>query len=69
MPTLLLAGADDERYAGIAAAMVRQMRGARLAIVPEAGHAVHLENPVPFWSLVCAFLSERRGMTIEEVVE
>jgi len=67
-PTLLVAGADDERYAGIATAMAHRLGNGRLAIVPEAGHAVHLENPVPFWSLVCTFLDERRDGSTEETL-
>jgi 2-succinyl-6-hydroxy-2,4-cyclohexadiene-1-carboxylate synthase len=66
MPVLLVAGADDEGYTGIATAMARRLRDVRVAIVPEAGHAVHLENPVPFWSLVCTFLAEGRSMPLEE---
>ena len=56
---------DDERYAGIATAMAHRLGNGRLAIVPEAGHAVHLENTVPFWSLVCAFLDEHRDRIVE----
>jgi 2-succinyl-6-hydroxy-2,4-cyclohexadiene-1-carboxylate synthase len=67
-PALVVAGADDERYAAIATAMAHRLGNGRLAIVPEAGHAVHLENPVPFWSLVCAFLDERRDRSMEETL-
>jgi 2-succinyl-6-hydroxy-2,4-cyclohexadiene-1-carboxylate synthase len=66
-PALLVTGADDERYGGLAAAMAVRLRGARVAVVPEAGHAVHLENPVPFWTLVCTFLAETRGAPMKEV--
>jgi len=66
-PTLIVAGADDEPYAEIATAMAALLPRARAALVPDAGHAVHLENPVPFWSLVCTFLAERSGTTLEEV--
>jgi pimeloyl-ACP methyl ester carboxylesterase len=47
--------------------MAVRLRGARVAVVPEAGHAVHLENPVPFWTLVCTFLAETRGAPMKEV--
>src|SRR5262249_6294278 len=48
MPVLLVTGADDHRYRALAVAMAARVPCARVAVVPEAGHAVHLENPVPF---------------------
>ena len=65
-PALFVAGADDERYAAVATAMAHRVPDARVAIVPQAGHATHLENPVPFWTLVCTFLAETRGTPLEE---
>lgn len=44
-PTLLLAGALDPKFVGIAERMVSLMPHARLVVVPDAGHAVHLERP------------------------
>lgn len=64
-PTLLVAGAEDARYVAIARAMATRLRDARVAVVPEAGHTVHLENPVPFWSLVCRFLDTAPHTTLE----
>jgi 2-succinyl-6-hydroxy-2,4-cyclohexadiene-1-carboxylate synthase len=63
-PTLLVAGADDERYAALAAAIAGILPDAQVAIVPEAGHTVHLENPVPFWSVVCRFLAGATGGSV-----
>jgi len=46
--------------------MTARLPDARVAVIPDAGHAVHLENPVPFWSVVEAFLAlpiaEREGV-------
>src|SRR5262249_36890080 len=58
MPTLVIAGGGDHRYRALAEAMATRVPGARLGIVPGSGHAVHLENPIPFWSLVGAFLGQ-----------
>src|SRR5262249_56061432 len=65
MPVLLVTGAADRRYRALAAAMAARLPCARVAVVPAAGHAVHLENPVPFWSLVGAFLAEAPTPTLE----
>lgn len=45
MPALLLAGALDAKYCAIASCMAAIMPRAQMVIVPEAGHAVHLEAP------------------------
>ena len=60
-PTLVLAGALDERYRTIAAATAQRIPGARLAVVEGAGHAVHLERPAEHARLVRAFLDEAAG--------
>jgi pimeloyl-ACP methyl ester carboxylesterase len=65
IPTLLVAGAHDRRYRALAIAMAARLPDARVAVVPDAGHTVHLENPVPFWSVIGAFLAERPVSTLE----
>lgn len=56
LPTLLVAGALDDKYARIARGMAALLPQAQLAIVEDAGHAVHLERPAQFASLVGRFL-------------
>ncbi|HEY4027995.1 MAG TPA: alpha/beta fold hydrolase [Candidatus Dormibacteraeota bacterium] len=56
-PTLVVAGAEDERYAAFARRLAAAIPGAEMAIVPEAGHAVHLERPVAFAALLAAHVS------------
>lgn len=56
-PTLLIAGALDQKYHDLACAMAAALPAARLAVVPEAGHAVHLEQPAAFAEIVPAFLA------------
>jgi 2-succinyl-6-hydroxy-2,4-cyclohexadiene-1-carboxylate synthase len=65
IPILLVAGADDHRYRALAVAMAARLPDARVAIIPDAGHTVHLENPVPFWSLAGSFLAEASAPTLE----
>lgn len=56
-PTLLIAGASDARFAHIARQMAARMPLAQLAIVPDSGHAVHLERPDAWLNVVAAFLA------------
>jgi pimeloyl-ACP methyl ester carboxylesterase len=59
VPTLLVAGAEDERYAGFAGRLHRAIPGSRVAIVPDAGHPVHLEQPGAVARLLRDHLSTR----------
>lgn len=45
MPVTLLAGERDKKFASLAHEMARSMPRATVRIVPESGHAVHLEQP------------------------
>jgi len=56
-PVCLAVGAEDEKFAALAAQMARRLPDARLAIVPAAGHAAHLENPGFFARLARDFFA------------
>jgi 2-succinyl-6-hydroxy-2,4-cyclohexadiene-1-carboxylate synthase len=56
MPVLLVAGGKDSKYCRIAEHMGERIAGSRVAIVPDAGHAVPLEKPDEFSVLLAAFL-------------
>jgi 2-succinyl-6-hydroxy-2,4-cyclohexadiene-1-carboxylate synthase len=56
MPTLLIAGALDAKFTTIAQQMHALLPDAQLAILPDAGHTVHLEQPEAFSEAVIAFL-------------
>lgn len=56
LPTLLIAGALDEKFAALNQAMAARLPDAHLALVPGAGHTVHLEQPAAFTRLVAEFL-------------
>lgn len=60
-PTLLLTGADDEKYARIAQEMAERIPDAAHVPIPEAGHAVHLERPSAWLREVVSFLDGRSG--------
>jgi 2-succinyl-6-hydroxy-2,4-cyclohexadiene-1-carboxylate synthase len=45
IPVLVVAGERDAKYVELAHAMASTITGARVEIVPNAGHACHLEQP------------------------
>ncbi|GCE11508.1 2-succinyl-6-hydroxy-2,4-cyclohexadiene-1-carboxylate synthase [Tengunoibacter tsumagoiensis] len=55
LPVLLLAGALDQKFCGIARQMAQSLPHAQLQIIPEAGHTIHLEQPAAFLIHVQAF--------------
>ena len=56
VPVLLLAGTLDDKYCGLANDMAALLPCSRVRIVPDAGHAVHLEQPAAFDDAVRGFL-------------
>lgn len=52
VPTLVIAGADDHKFVAIAERLATTLPRATLAIVPNAGHTVHLEQPSAFIGLL-----------------
>jgi 2-succinyl-6-hydroxy-2,4-cyclohexadiene-1-carboxylate synthase len=57
-PTLLIVGAEDEKFCAGAEKM--RVGSAQIAIerIPDAGHTVHLEQPEHFVRVLKAFVSE-----------
>lgn len=60
-PVLLLAGALDTKFVGIAKQMYDLLPDARLVVVPDAGHTIHLEAPAVFQSHILDFLTRQQG--------
>jgi 2-succinyl-6-hydroxy-2,4-cyclohexadiene-1-carboxylate synthase len=58
VPVLLMAGALDRKFVGIAGQMGVRIAEAQLSVVPDAGHAVHLERPGEFLDVVREFLAQ-----------
>jgi 2-succinyl-6-hydroxy-2,4-cyclohexadiene-1-carboxylate synthase len=61
VPTLLLAGEEDQKFTEIAIRMSAQMPAAELRVVPKAGHTIHLENPFAWLAAVRTFPLEDVG--------
>lgn len=57
LPILFVAGAEDAKFRALAAALAARAPRARTCVVPDAGHACHLENPAAFADAVRAFLA------------
>ena len=55
-PALVIAGALDARYVEIAETMAASMPQAGIFIVPNSGHAVHLEQPQALADATVSFL-------------
>ncbi|MDQ6928795.1 MAG: alpha/beta fold hydrolase [Actinomycetota bacterium] len=56
-PVLLVVGERDKKFLAISHRMLDEGLRARLAVVPDVGHAVHLESPASCGELVREFLS------------
>lgn len=61
-PTLILHGSDDQLIPpGEAVAMQKAISGARLQLLPDAGHLLNMEQPQQFNQAVREFLQELRS--------
>lgn len=56
VPALLITGALDEKFTGIAREMADSLPNATMAVIAEAGHAAHVERPEEFGRLALDFL-------------
>lgn len=68
-PTLLVVGALDDKYRALGQAMASRLPAARLVVVADAGHAVHLEQAAAFARLVSDFLVSRQGGVARDSAE
>lgn len=64
VPTLIVVGANDAPFHNAAQYMAEKIPNAKKIVIPEAAHAVNIDQPVIFNKTVCDFL-ESLGDTIE----
>jgi pimeloyl-ACP methyl ester carboxylesterase len=58
VPTLVITGAEDEMIpVDESRRMARDIKGAKLVIVPGAGHLANIEQPEPFNAALSEFLN------------
>jgi len=60
-PVLLVAGALDTRFVALARDLAQRLQQAELCVIPDAGHAVHLEQPAALFEAVSDFLRRADG--------
>jgi 2-succinyl-6-hydroxy-2,4-cyclohexadiene-1-carboxylate synthase len=58
VPLCFVVGAEDEKFTVLARRYCDRLPGARLEVVPRAGHAAHLENPEVFGKVARAFFAQ-----------
>ncbi|KDE47158.1 hypothetical protein DI44_14555 [Geobacillus sp. CAMR5420] len=58
MPVLLVCGERDEKFCRIAAQMHERLPNSELVCVPDAGHAIHVEQPGIFAKIVSEFITK-----------
>ena len=58
-PCLWIAGAEDAKFAAIAEEMSKAMSNGSHALIPNAGHSAHLENPAATLRAIAGFLAEQ----------
>ncbi len=58
VPCLVVSGAADHKYGEVSEAMVAEMKCARHAVIPSAGHCAHLENLDASCLVLSEFLAE-----------
>ena len=66
IPVALVVGELDQKYVELSALMTQRMTQARRYVIPDAGHAPHLEAPERFDRAVQAWLSDARSGSRED---
>ena len=61
LPVFFVVGEEDSKFCQIAQSMDRAVPQGRVALIPEAGHAAHLEQPDDFNRIVMNFLRAHKG--------
>jgi 2-succinyl-6-hydroxy-2,4-cyclohexadiene-1-carboxylate synthase len=66
LPVLLVVGEEDAKFRALSSSLERLLPDARVRVLPEAGHAAHLEAPERFAEVVSDFLArvDARGPSV-----
>ncbi|MEH7304331.1 2-succinyl-6-hydroxy-2,4-cyclohexadiene-1-carboxylate synthase [Neobacillus drentensis] len=55
---LLLTGAEDHKFCHIAERMMKELKNSSWVVIEDSGHAIHVEEPEKFGTIVSDFLSK-----------
>jgi len=58
VPTLVIVGEEDRPFLKPSRRMAEAIPGARLAVIPDAGHSPQFESPDAWWAALTGFLAE-----------
>ena len=58
MPVTLITGALDEKFIKLNEKMLNLLPQATHMTIPEVGHAIHVENPIKFATIVKELISQ-----------
>ena len=58
VPTLVIVGDEDAPFLKPSRRMADTIPGARLAVIPDAGHSPQFENPDAWWAALSGFLTD-----------
>ncbi len=58
LPVLVIVGEQDQPFIGHSERMAKAIPGARLAVIPDAGHSPQFENTEAWWDALTSFLQE-----------
>jgi len=61
-PTLVVVGEEDEMFLAPSRAMADRVRGARLVVIPDAGHSPQFENPPVWFDAVDGFVRDHAAV-------
>lgn len=61
MPILFITGSMDEKFCLIAEKMMKRVKNGHWVSVADCGHAIHVEKPEIFGTIVSGFLSNDKG--------
>ncbi|HRF97560.1 MAG TPA: hypothetical protein PLZ51_20270, partial [Aggregatilineales bacterium] len=56
IPTLLITGAEDNKFTHIAHQMAEKIPDVQIQTIPNVGHTVHLEAPEAYQRMIAGFL-------------
>jgi pimeloyl-ACP methyl ester carboxylesterase len=68
VPSLIVVGADDTPFLAASDYMAAKIPGARKVVIPAAGHAVNIDQPLAFIDAVLPFLVGVKAASAEKTV-